>query len=250
MLHDLRGYRARLAAIAALEPALQAEDDAGLAAAARALRERVGPGAPGRGELDLVFALAREAARRALGQRPFDEQLLAGLALCEGRVAEMATGEGKTLAAVAPVFAARARGPRRARADLQRLPGPARRALDGPRLRAAGLSVGVVQERMGPAERRAAYAADVTYVTANEAGFDHLRDGLCLEPEERVQRPFHFALVDEADSILIDEARVPLVIAGETGRVARRPGAPGGARARARARRATTTPTSTPTTSR
>ena len=158
----------------------------------------------------------REAARRALGQRLFDEQVLAGLALAEGALAEMATGEGKTLAAVAPVFVHAVAG--RGAHVLTFNDYLARRdaAWMGPVYERLGLTVGFVQERQGAAERRAAYAADVTYLTAKEAGFDHLRDGLCLEPGERVQRAYHFALVDEADSILIDEARVPLVIAGES----------------------------------
>jgi preprotein translocase subunit SecA len=129
----------------------------------------------------------------------------------------MATGEGKTLAAVAPVF-------------LQALAGRGAHVLTfndylarrdaawmGPVYERLGLSVGFVQERMSPADRRRGYAGDVTYLTAKEAGFDHLRDGLALEAGDRVQREYHFALVDEADSILIDEARIPLVIAGETG---------------------------------
>ncbi len=220
--HDLEPYRERLAAIAALEPALAALDDEALRQRARALRERAAERLPTDAADDgsLVpeaFALVREAAHRALGQRPFDEQMLGGLALAEGRLAEMATGEGKTLAAVAPVFLHALSG--RGAHVLTFNDYLARRDAGwmGPIYQRLGLSVGAVQERMAPAERRAAYAADVTYLTAKEAGFDHLRDGLCLEPGERVQRAFHFALVDEADSILIDEARIPLVIAGESG---------------------------------
>jgi preprotein translocase subunit SecA len=213
---DLAGYRRTLAAVAALEPSLAALDDEVLLARARGLRElrTAADAAPPTVE---AFALAREAARRGLGQRPFDEQMLAGLALAEGRLAEMATGEGKTLAAVAPVF-------------LQALAGRGAHVLTfndylarrdaawmRPVYERLGLRVGFVQERMSAQQRRAAYAADVTYLTAKEAGFDHLRDGLCLEPAERVQRAYHFALVDEADSILIDEARIPLVIAGDSG---------------------------------
>ncbi|HVO12804.1 MAG TPA: accessory Sec system translocase SecA2 [Vicinamibacteria bacterium] len=214
--HDLSRYRDALAAASALEPTIAALPDAGLPRWAGELRARL-PAAPSAPQLAEVFALAREAARRALGQRPFDEQLLAGLALAEGRVVEMATGEGKTLAAVAPAFlhALCGRGVHvltfndyLARRDA---------AWMGPVYERLGLSVGFVQEKMSPDERRRAYASDVTYLTAKEAGFDHLRDGLCLEPGERVQRAFHFALVDEADSILIDEARIPLVIAGEAG---------------------------------
>ena len=215
---DFRGYREALARVAALEPAMAELTDSGLTERARALRLRVvAEGGPPGAELPEAFALAREAARRALGQRLFDEQVLAGLALAQGRIAEMATGEGKTLAAVAPVF-------------LQALAGRGSHVLTfndylarrdaawmGPAYERLGLSVGFVQERMSVAERQRAYAADITYLTAREAGFDHLRDALALEPGERAQREYHFALVDEADSILIDEARIPLVIAGETG---------------------------------
>jgi preprotein translocase subunit SecA len=215
--HDLAPYRRVLAQVAAREPELRSLHDAPLAGRARDLRRRVADGAALGVVTAEAFAVARETARRALGQRPFDEQVLAGLAIAAGRVAEMATGEGKTLAAVAPVFlhALSGRGVHvltfndyLARRDA---------AWMGPVYERLGLRVGVVQERMTAGERRDAYAADVTYLTAREAGFDHLRDGLALEPAECVQRAFHFALVDEADSILIDEARIPLVIAGETG---------------------------------
>jgi preprotein translocase subunit SecA len=214
---DLSAYREGLARIAALEPAVRELADEGLAGRARALRTRVAGGAPAEAVLPEAFALAREAARRTLGQRPFDEQVLAGLALADGKVAEMATGEGKTLAAVAPVFLHTLAG--RGAHVLTFNDYLARRDARwmGPVYERLGLSVGFVQERMGAPERRAAYAADVTYLTAKEAGFDHLRDGLALEPGERMQRTYHFALVDEADSILIDEARIPLVLAGETG---------------------------------
>jgi preprotein translocase subunit SecA len=214
---DLSSYRDVLARVCALEPETARLADHELTARARKLSLRVGDGAPLDALVPEAFALAREAARRALGQRPFDEQVLAGLALADGRVAEMATGEGKTLAAVAPVFL-HALGSRGAHV-LTFNDYLARRdaAWMGPVYERLGLSVGFVQERMPAADRRRAYGCDVTYLTAKEAGFDHLRDGLVLEPAESVQREYHFALVDEADSILIDEARVPLVIAGETG---------------------------------
>jgi preprotein translocase subunit SecA len=215
--HDLSAHREVLSRIGALEPAVAQLDEAGLTEWASTLRARVSEGAEVEPQLPEAFALAREAARRALGQRPFDEQVLAGLALAQGRIVEMATGEGKTLAAVAPVF-------------LQALAGRGAHVLTfndylarrdaawmGPVYERLGLSVGFVQERMSVAERRRAYGADVTYLTAKEAGFDHLRDALALEPRGRAQREYHFALVDEADSILIDDARIPLVIAGETG---------------------------------
>jgi preprotein translocase subunit SecA len=164
------------------------------------------------------FALVREASRRVLGMRPFDVQVLAALVLDCGHVVEMQTGEGKTLAAVMP-------------ASLRALTGQgahvltfndylARRDVEwmGPVYAMLGFRVGFVQEGMTPEERRQAYLADVTYVAAKEAGFDHLRDLLATDRQALVHRPFHFALVDEADSLLIDEARVPLVIAGSVGR--------------------------------
>ena len=220
--HDPSRLRALLPAVAALEPGLAALGDEAIRERARALRS--GPLAngvsldagPSRDALVAAFALVREAARRALGLRLHDEQVLAGLALAEGALAELATGEGKTLAAVAPVLV-RALGGRGAHV-LTFNDYLARRDAGwmGPVYERLGLRAAFVQERQTPDERRAAYAADVTYLTAREAGFDHLRDGLVLEPGERVQRALHFALVDEADSILIDEARVPLVIAGES----------------------------------
>lgn len=212
----LRRYRRRLDAIAALEPELAAAADVALRDRATALRQRVLADEPLDQLLVEAFALVRETAHRTLGMRPFEVQLACGIALHEGCIAEMATGEGKTLAAVAPVF-------------LNALTGHgvhvltfndylARRdaAWMGPAYHALGLSVGFVQEGQSPTDRKRAYTCDVTYATAKEAGFDLLRDNLCLEPEHQVHRPFHLALVDEADSILIDDARIPMVIAGAT----------------------------------
>jgi len=161
-----------------------------------------------------VFPLVREASRRAVGLDPFDVQMIAGLVMVPGGIAELPTGEGKTLAAVFPacLHALGGRGVHiltfndyLARRDA---------AWMGPIYRLLGLSVGCVQEGMDPAAKRAAYAADVTYATAKEAGFDYLRDGIAYDVDDLVHRPFHYALVDEADSILIDEARIPLVISG------------------------------------
>jgi preprotein translocase subunit SecA len=189
--------------------------DEQLRESASSLRERARGGASFDELLVEVFALAREAADRALGMRPFDVQVMAGVALYRGKLVEMQTGEGKTLVAVLPAClnAMTGRGVHiltfndyLARRDA---------AWMGPVYRFLGLSVGAIQEGMSVVARRTAYASDVTYATAKEAGFDFLRDGLCRTPGELVHRPFNFAIVDEADSILIDEARVPLVIAGE-----------------------------------
>ena len=164
-----------------------------------------------------IFALALEAARRGPGLDAHDVQLVTGLAMAEGRIAELPTGEGKTLAAVftAAYFALRGRpvhvltfNDYLARRDA---------AWMGPAYRLLGLSAGAVQEGQDNPAKKAAYACDVAYATAKQAGFDFLRDRLACEPGELVHRPFAVALVDEADSILIDEARIPLVIAGTAG---------------------------------
>jgi preprotein translocase subunit SecA len=161
-----------------------------------------------------ALALVDEAARRATGLTAHDVQIIAGLAMADGRIAELPTGEGKTLAAV--FTAARSALSGRSVHVLTFNDYLARRdaAWMGPAYRLLGLSVGVVQEGLDRPTKRAAYACDVVYATAKEAGFDHLRDRLAYEPEDLVHRPFDVALVDEADSILIDEARIPLVISG------------------------------------
>ena len=213
---DLRRYDEPLAAIDRHGARLEHLSDREIETCARARRRQ--PDAACDSMRAEFFALVREASRRVLGLRPFDEQVLAAIALDRGHIVEMQTGEGKTLAAVMP-------------AALRALTGHgahvltfndylARRDAEwmGPVYAMLGLSVGCVQEDMTPGERRQAYLADVTYVTAKEAGFDHLRDLLATDREAVVHRPFHFALVDEADSLLIDEARVPLVIAGSVGR--------------------------------
>ncbi|MFL6202341.1 MAG: accessory Sec system translocase SecA2 [Thermoanaerobaculia bacterium] len=177
------------------------------------LRERAAR-LKGQAELPDVFALVRETARRVLGERPYDVQMLAGIALHQGKLVEMQTGEGKTLAAVAPVALNALTG--RGVHVLTYNDYLARRDAGwmGPVYERLGLTVGCIQEGLSTAERHRAYRCDVTYLTVKEAGFDLLRDGLCLDPSGQVHRPFHLGLVDEADSLLIDEARIPLVIAG------------------------------------
>lgn len=200
--------------IAALESSCRELSDREILHRSQALHERSRSGEPRVALRASLFALAREASRRVLAQRPYDEQLVAALALDAGHVVEMQTGEGKTLAAVMPAAlnALSDRGVHvltfndyLARRDAEWM---------GPIYRILGLSVGFVQAGMPASARRAAYRADITYVTAKEAGFDYLRDLLAMDTASMVHRPFHFALVDEADSLMIDEARVPLVIAG------------------------------------
>ena len=182
--------------------------DAELQSAARALR--------GNPELVETFALAAVVAERVLGLRMFDVQILGALGLARGEIVEMQTGEGKTLAAVPAVvwLALQGRGVHVLTANDYL----ARRDAEwmGPIYQWFGLSVAHISQTNDASERRAAYLADITYATANEIGFDYLRDGLAHAAAELVQRPFVFAVVDEADSILIDEARIPLVIAGGT----------------------------------
>jgi preprotein translocase subunit SecA len=185
------------------------DDDALAACVARATSSDDANRAPA----DVVAATA-VVAQRTIGLRLFDVQLTAALALAEGRIVEMQTGEGKTLAAVpAIVWYARTHGGVHVLTANDYL---ARRdaAWMGPIYARLGLSVAAIQQSMDPEERRAAYRSDIVYATANEVGFDYLRDQLAREPGEQVLRPFAAAVIDEADSILIDEARIPLIIAG------------------------------------
>ncbi len=162
-----------------------------------------------------AYALAGEAASRVLGMRPFDVQYLAGTALHEGNLVEMQTGEGKTLAAVMPAYLNALRGQGVHILTFNDYLAGRDALWMGSVYRFLGLSVGFVKDGMSTEERQQAYAADITYVTAKEAGFDYLRDSIAMNQNDIVHRPFHYAIVDEADSLLIDEARVPLVIAGE-----------------------------------
>ncbi|WP_436530049.1 accessory Sec system translocase SecA2 [Actinoplanes sp. HUAS TT8] len=203
---DLGPLSKRLDAIEAREEALQELDDAALTDAAREASD-----------FTEICAVGREAARRAISQRPYDVQLLGAMALLSGRVAEMATGEGKTLTATIAAYGHTrlGNGPVHVLTVNDYL---AKRDAEWmePIYTLLGLTVGSVTEAMTPEERREAYAADVTYVSVSEAGFDYLRDQLVTDVADRVQRELATAIVDEADSILIDEARVPMVLAGST----------------------------------
>jgi preprotein translocase subunit SecA len=200
--------------INALEPQFQALDDAGIVAKTQELRDRLAKGETLDDLLPEAFANAREAARRTLGLRPFDVQLMGGIFLHQGNIAEMKTGEGKTLVATMPAYlnALTGRGVHvvtvndyLARRDAEWM---------GLVYHALGLSVGVVVPGMPEEEKKVAYAADVTYATNNELGFDYLRDNMKSDLAQVLQRDHSFAIVDEVDSILIDEARTPLIISG------------------------------------
>lgn len=210
----IRKLKKGIQAINALETQMQALNDAELRACTDLLRARLIKGESLDTLLVDAFATVREVAKRTLGQRPFDVQLLGGLVLHQGKVVEMKTGEGKTLVATLPVYlnALSGRGVHvvtvndyLAHRDAEWM---------GQIYHFLGISVGVIAHDMDDSERRSAYACDVTYGTNNELGFDYLRDNMKFRLEELVQRPFHYAIVDEVDSILIDEARTPLVISG------------------------------------
>jgi preprotein translocase subunit SecA len=161
-----------------------------------------------------AFAVAREAARRTVGMRPFDVQLIGGIVLHEGKIAEMKTGEGKTLAATMPLYLNALTGKGCHLVTVNDYLARRDAAWMGPIYNFLGLSVGVIVHGLTDAERRAAYGSDITYGTNNEFGFDYLRDNMKFTLEDYVQRDFHYAIVDEVDSILIDEARTPLIISG------------------------------------
>jgi preprotein translocase subunit SecA len=211
---DLTPSRALLPDIAAQVAALGNLSDDELTTAAVRLRERGPRRELSREDLVSVCALAREAAARALGERPFDVQILGALAMLGGHVAEMATGEGKTLTAVVAAFGHVLRGePVHVLTVNEYL---ARRDAEwmGPVYRLLGVSVGWVGEAFTAPERRTAYRCDVTYASINEVGYDFLRDGLRERADDGVLRELATVIVDEADSILVDEARVPLILAG------------------------------------
>ena len=200
--------------ISALEPGLEKLDDATLRAKTAEFKQRYAAGESLDKLLPEVFAVAREASKRTLGMRPYDVQLIGGIVLHQGKIAEMRTGEGKTLVATLPVYLNAIAGEgvhvvtvndylaRRDSAQLSKL------------YNFLGMTVDVVYPGMDHADKNAAYAADITYGTNNEFGFDYLRDNMALSKEQRYQRGLNFAIVDEVDSILIDEARTPLIISG------------------------------------
>src|ERR1700674_1233399 len=211
---DLKRLRPLVDEVNVLEPALRQLSDERLRARTPELRERLVKGETFDGLLPEAFAVVREAGRRVLNMRHFDVQLIGGMVQHKGMISEMKTGEGKTLVATLPVYlnALSGRGVHvvtvndyLAKRDSEWM---------GKLYRFLGLTVGVIVHDLDDEERRAAYAADVTYGTNNEFGFDYLRDNMKFDLKDCVQRGHNFAIVDEVDSILIDEARTPLIISG------------------------------------
>jgi len=210
----VKGYAPRVAAINALEKEVSVLSDEALQARTAAFRQQLTDGAKLDDLLVPAFATVREAARRVLGQRPYDVQLIGGMVLHEGAISEMKTGEGKTLVATLPTYLNALEGKgvhvvtvndylaRRDAEWMARL------------YNFLGLSVGIIVHGIEDEERQRAYACDITYGTNNEFGFDYLRDNMKYEVAQMSQRGHHFAIVDEVDSILVDEARTPLIISG------------------------------------
>ena len=211
---EIKRLRKTVEQIGALEGQMQKLSDEEMRAYTGKLRERAKGGEDLDKLLPEAYALVREAAVRSLGQRPFDTQMIGAIVLHQGRIAEMRTGEGKTLTAALPAF-------------LNALPGEGVHIVTvneylarfhsewmGKVYRFLGLTVGLIEHDMDAPARQAAYACDITYGTNNEFGFDYLRDNMVTYKERMVQRPLNFAIVDEVDSILIDEARTPLIISG------------------------------------
>ncbi|MBU2737396.1 preprotein translocase subunit SecA [Acidithiobacillus concretivorus] len=212
----IKKARAVVVRINALEEQYQAMDDSSLAGQTALFKERIARGESLDAVLPEAFAVVREATRRVIGMRHYDVQLIGGYMLHEGKIAEMRTGEGKTLVATLPAY-------------LNALSGKGVHVITVNDYLASrdaqwvakihnflGLSVGTIISDLATEDRRAAYAADITYGTNNEFGFDYLRDNMAFSPADRVQRGLHYAIIDEVDSILIDEARTPLIISGPT----------------------------------
>ncbi|MCA1300098.1 preprotein translocase subunit SecA [Stappia indica] len=210
----IKQMRARVAAINALEPELQALSDDELRARTDMFRKQIADGTKLDALLEPAFATVREAARRVLGQRHYDVQLIGGMVLNSGQISEMRTGEGKTLVATLPAYLNALTGKGVHVVTVNDYLAQRDAEWMGRVYRFLGLTTGVIVHGLTDEQRHAAYAADVTYGTNNEFGFDYLRDNMKYERESMCQRGHHFAIVDEVDSILIDEARTPLIISG------------------------------------
>jgi preprotein translocase subunit SecA len=206
--------RKTVVATNAFEPAIAALSDEELRAKTVEFKERLAQGEVLDDMLPETFAVCREAGKRAIGMRHFDVQIMGGQVLHEGKVAEMKTGEGKTLVATLAVYANALLGRGVHLVTVNDYLAKRDAEWMGPLYEFLGLTVGVIQHDLEPAQRRAAYECDITYVTNNEVGFDYLRDNMAWRIEDMVQRELNFAIVDEVDSILIDEARTPLIISG------------------------------------
>jgi preprotein translocase subunit SecA len=204
----------RVEAVSALEPEIEKLSDADLREKTDEFRERLAGGGTLDDLLPEAFAVVREVSRRTLGMRPFDEQIMGGIVLHEGKIAEMKTGEGKTLAATMPVYLNALEGKGVHVVTVNDYLARRDAAWMGEIYTFLGLEVGLIQESMNFDERKIAYHSDITYGTNAQFGFDYLRDNIATSTDQLVQRELNFAIVDEVDSILVDEARTPLIISG------------------------------------
>jgi len=211
----LKQYRQMVAKINSLESGVEKLTDEELRARTESFRQRYAAGEALNDLLPEAFAVVREGGKRALQMRHFDEQLIGGMTLHYGKIAEMRTGEGKTLMATLPAYLNAISGQGVHVVTVNDYLASRDAEWMGRLYRFLGLSVGVILSQMDHAEKQAAYAADITYGTNNEFGFDYLRDNMATHAGERFQRKLNFAIVDEVDSILIDEARTPLIISGQ-----------------------------------
>ncbi|WP_444884058.1 preprotein translocase subunit SecA [Microbulbifer sp. PSTR4-B] len=211
---ELKRMRRVVEKVNALEEDFQKLDDAALRAKTEEFKKRIADGETLDQLLPEAFAAVREAGRRTMGMRHFDVQLIGGMTLHEGRIAEMRTGEGKTLVATLPAYLNALEGKGVHIVTVNDYLASRDANWMRPVYEFLGLTVGVIISQQHPDDKKAAYQADITYGTNNEFGFDYLRDNMVLRKEDRTQRPQNFAIVDEVDSILIDEARTPLIISG------------------------------------
>ncbi|PYT31459.1 MAG: preprotein translocase subunit SecA, partial [Acidobacteria bacterium] len=211
---ETKALRPTIAAIGELEPGLKQLSDIDLAAKTVEFRERLAQGATIDDLLIEAFAVVREAGRRFLNMRHFDVQLIGGIVLHRGKIAEMRTGEGKTLVATLPVYLNALEGKGVHVVTVNDYLAHRDAEWMGRIYKGLGMSVGVIVHDLDDEERKEAYNCDITYGTNNEYGFDYLRDNMKFRIEDCVQRTHHFAIVDEVDSILVDEARTPLIISG------------------------------------
>src|SRR5690242_8330708 len=211
---EIKGMLPTVAAINDLEPAMQQLSDIDLAAKTIEFKEKLAQGAELDDLLVEAFAVVREAGRRVLNMRHFDVQLIGGIVLHRGKISEMKTGEGKTLVATLPSYLNALEGKGVHVITVNDYLAKRDSEWMGRLYKSLGLHVGVIVHDLDDQERKDAYNADITYGTNNEFGFDYLRDNMKFRIEDCVQRPHHFAIVDEVDSILIDEARTPLIISG------------------------------------
>ena len=216
--HEVKRIRGIVDKIEALRPSMQELDDAALRDKTREFKNRLSQGETLDDILPEAYAVVREAARRTLNMEHYRVQLIGGVILHQGRIAEMKTGEGKTLVSTLPAYLNALEGKGVHIVTVNDYLAARDAEWMGEIHKFLGLTVGVVLNSMDNDQRREQYACDITYITNNELGFDYLRDNMVIYKEQLVQRELYYAIIDEVDSVLIDEARTPLIISGQSGK--------------------------------